>query len=153
MKYLSIILVLFIFFISCNNNRTNNQIVEIQIDTLDVYPVYYNCENVQDSAQSLNCMWNNLAFFYNFHLGKVYKEKIKEINDTVKLSLAIDTLGYLKIDKIDYQFEEDRQVLDTILKKITSIVPKIKPAEYQGKKVKFKFKQPIIFSSDNFISE
>ncbi len=153
MKTLSYFVAVLFVIISCNNPKNKRQVTYIQIDTIDVYPVYHDCSETADNETRLDCLWNNLAFFYNFHLGNVYKDRIKNINDTIKLNLKIDTLGYLKLEKIDYKNQENKMVLDSIIKSITSIVPKIKPAEYQGKKVNFKFKLPIIFSSEHFENE
>lgn len=144
-KLLFSVFILLLF--SCNNKKTSQQVIEIQVDTLESYPVYYECKAEKTPQDQMSCLTNNLSFFYAYHLSKTFHNKIKNRQDTVKLQLELDTLGYLGLNSITHTNKENLQRIDSVFQAITKMVPKIEPARAQGKKVFFKFNLPVILKN------
>ena len=144
-KFLFSVFILLLF--SCNNKKTGRQVIEIPVDSLENYPVYYECKDLVTPDKQLNCLMNNLSFFYAYHLSNTFHNKIKNRQDTVKLQLELDTLGYLGLKSITHTNKENLQRIDSMFQAITKMVPKIEPARAQGKKVFFKFNLPVILKN------
>ncbi len=147
MKKVIILLAVTLFF-SCNTNDVKNKkVTEIQIDTLDKFPVYYECKNIIGVQKQMDCLNNNLSFFYAYHLTKTFYDKIKNRQDTVKMHLELDTLGYLQLNSCSHSNRQNIQKVDSVLQAITKMVPKMEPALARGKKVFFKFNLPVILKN------
>ncbi len=141
-KLLFSVFILLLF--SCNNKKAGRQVTETSVDSLEKYPVYYECKDLVTPDEQLNCLTNNLSFFYAYHLSKTFHKQIKNRQDTIKLQLELDTLGYLGLHTITHTNKDNLQRIDSVFQAITKMVPKIEPARANGKKVFFKFNLPVI---------
>ena len=149
MKILVKTILVFIIIISCGKPNNHFKKNEILLENIDRYPRYYACKQDSTPQYLMQCLYDNLSFFYNYHLTNVYAKKIQDINDTVKLTLKIDTMGYIHLKNIKMNKTENIEMMDTIFNSITSIIPKIQPAEYKNKKVNFTFNLPFVFTKNS----
>ena len=108
MQYFKILLILLLTS-SCQYFETekistetfyNEELKAIDWKDVDQYPTFSNCEKLTEKATQKACFENTLSA----HLGQAFTKNnfkaIRELNDTIKLSLSIDNKGKLSITNI-----------------------------------------------------
>lgn len=117
----------------------------INLDTVDEFPSFQSCDSLEKEAQK-GCFFQILTDEVYTRLSTNDLTVTAEIQDTIQVSLQIDTLGIIKIDNIRKSELTSVQLpqLDSLLHKSIINLPKTSPAYKRGFPVTTKFVLPII---------
>ncbi len=119
----------------------------IQLDRVDLYPQFQGCKDEFEKSKQLACFQKKFSLFLAYHLKDTNQQKLQTIKDTAWASFKVDTLG--KIHFLQLKMSSDslaNQTQSAIFKKITRLLPKVKPAIYKDYPVNFEFKIPLLFN-------
>lgn len=114
-------------------------ISQVNTDTLDKYPVFPNCENLEITDLK-DCFEKTVRslLFSNFETPNIVtQEKYK---GTVTVLFEVDTEGNFKVIYTDAIYKELKEAVETTFKKF----PKITPSTYNGKPTYNQFTMPFI---------
>jgi len=143
-----ILFLLFIFTLnSCQQHKKKKIIVEeITLNSIDLFPQYPGCKNFYEQAEQLNCLQEKIGNFINYSIKKYYKKDLLQLQDSIWLTLNIDSKG--KTQFINLLQSGNEPITQTkyqqIFKQIAHKIPRLKPAVYHDKPVNFQFKIPIV---------
>ncbi|WP_046755201.1 hypothetical protein [Kordia jejudonensis] len=117
----------------------------INLDTVDEFPSFESCDHLEKEAQK-DCFFQTLTDQIYERLSVSNLVVSKNIHDTIQVSLHIDTLGIIQIEKIQKSSLTSAQLpaLDSILHESINSLPKAYPANKRGIQVATKFILPII---------
>ena len=103
-------------------------------DDSNLFPVFPNCENLS-VKQTEACFYSQLQDFVFSNFQVPDKLKTQNYKGTVKLLFEVDTTGSFKVQYVDAIYPE----LIAESKRIFGMLPKVKPATFQGRPVYSKY--------------
>ena len=150
MKIFKIIIAFTFLVFACKQPAKKKSVTvnNIEVQNIDIYPQYRTCPEDFEKEKQLECLMLKINNFITYHLNKKYQQNFIELKDTLWVKFEIDTLGHIHyINVIHFKDRLKDSIYNDIFKKISSKIPKIKPAIYQGRPVNFEFKIPIVNSN------
>jgi len=120
----------------------------IDWNAVDEYPSFSNCDAVSDKEPRRVCFETTLRNHVNTFLAKQNLVVSEDIEDTLKMRLAIDKTGALRILSIDSNPETQFQIpeIDSLMTLSLVSLPKIYPAIKRGQQVDTEFVLPVVIS-------
>jgi len=119
----------------------------VQLDRVDLYPQFPGCNNNFEKTAQLSCFQKKFSLFLSYSLKNHYQKELQLFKDTAWVSFNIDTIGkihFLRLKLSSDSLPKNSQI--AIFKKITYLLPKVKPAIYRDYPVNFKFEIPLLFN-------
>jgi hypothetical protein len=148
MKHILFFLASIFILFSCQQNEKKRKIVveEITLKSIDIYPQYSGCESFYDKASQLTCLQEKISNFIDYSIQKKYKNDLLELQDSIWVELAIDTIGNTHFIRLIHSDDKavNKAKFRHIFKQISQKIPMINPAVYHDKPVNFQFKIPIV---------
>jgi len=147
MRIKRLLLVSLLILSACKHTEKQaapEQVKEIIIDRIDLYPQYPGCEDFYEQEKQLECLIDKMNNFVNYMIEKKYQRQFSSLQDTLWVQFVIDTTGATLPAKIVSKENLNRSLFDSIFQDISRKIPRIKPAIYQDKPVNFAFKIPIV---------
>mgnify|MGYP005847107219 CR=1 FL=1 len=148
MKCLACIFIL-IFFWSCRqenfkkteaNEIAKKELENIKYNEVDQFPLFQSCDETVSRLAQKTCFEKQLHLFFKSYLDTLHYNNADD--DTINLSLSINTDGKLKLDSIS-----SKPSLTKTFKEIVEQSPKIYPAQKRGIPTKISFQLPIILTA------
>lgn len=155
--YRQFVYYLFLLFslTACNNsNKTDTDTSEnsnFKIDTVidftsvDVYPVFSECENYAEDTDQKECFRTTIARLLTEQLSQ-YEVKVKKrVNGTTWIDILIDQKGRTNLVNMNSppNIQEQIPQLDSIVNQCVNALPSIKPAVKRGLFVKSQYRMAI----------
>ena len=140
-------------YFSPTNATSNNKLQEIDtiIDytKIDVYPIFYDCEDFSEENDQKGCFEASLSKRLSELLNKNSLKVKKAVNDTTHIKLFIDNAGKAKILDINSPgvISQYLPSLDSVIRQIVVKLPKVKPAVKRGVFVKSQYKLSVIIKT------
>lgn len=148
-----------IFFTSCEyfspttvtteNAQWQNLDTVIDFTKVDVYPIFYDCEDYSEDNDQKACFEASLSRRLSEILNKNDLRVKKVVNDTTHIKLFIDNSGKAKVLDIDSSQNVGTELpqLDSIIKISVAELPTVKPAVKRGIFVNSQYKLAIIIKT------
>lgn len=144
---------LFIFF-SCEmvEKKESEETKKLSWSSEDEYPTIFECKNVVERKDRLNCFYEYLNKYLSDKLkNNQYFESIT-FNDSIMIKIIVDENGDVFPSEINFKYaKNDSEKIKSILYKVLDSVPRVLPAvktDY-GLKVKSQFVLPLILNIKN----
>ncbi|MCB0459656.1 MAG: hypothetical protein R2821_05100 [Flavobacteriaceae bacterium] len=147
-----------IFLVSCeyfSSTNSASQNADQQLDTIidlakvDVYPIFYDCEDYSEESDQKECFEASLSKRLSELLNKNDLKVKKVVNDTTYINLFIDNKGKASVVSINspQNVKEQLPQLDSIIENSVDSLQKIKPAVKRGILVNSQYKLAIIIKT------
>ena len=113
---------------------------------VDEYPTFSSCDTTSGKEQKRQCFENTLLEILNTNLSRQNIVVSKDVNDTIVLTITIDSKGNFKIDdlKISEFTKEQIPEIDSLLIRSFDSLPKIYPAIKRSQQVTTQFSLPVV---------
>ena len=111
-----------------------------QIDTVidyskvDVYPIFYDCEDYSEDNDQKKCFESSLSGRLSELLNKTDLKVRERVNETTNVKLFIDNSGKATVNDIfsTSKIKEQLPMLDSIIRASVATLPTVKPAVKRG---------------------
>ncbi|WP_299120368.1 hypothetical protein [uncultured Winogradskyella sp.] len=148
-------LLILVFATSCNYFEKKKvypeDLLEEELQTfnwneVDTYPTFSNCDSITAKEDNKICFQNTLVNNVNLFLENQNLAVSKDVNDTIRLKIIIDSNGILEVESIKIQPETIEEIpeIDSLLRQSLNGIPKIFPAIKRGQQVTTAFELPVI---------
>ena len=113
---------------------------------VDTYPTFEICDSSTTKLDRKVCFQNTLVSSVNTYLATQKIIVSKDVNDTIKIDIRIDSKGLLTVESIVVKPETTKQIpkIESLLKQSLKTIPKLYPAIKRGQQVKTAFQLPVI---------
>ncbi|GLB48470.1 hypothetical protein [Neptunitalea lumnitzerae] len=122
---------------------------EINMNDVDVYPLFQGCDETSTKTAQKNCFEAHLATYFSEIFNTSEVTVTEDITDTIYVYFIIDNTGNIQFQKAakSTQINTMFPQLDSLLKAKTATLPTVYPAQKTGIKVASKCKLPIIINT------
>lgn len=120
----------------------------INWNAVDEYPSFSSCDSVSEKAARRDCFHSTLLEHVNIYLAQQNLVASEDIEDTIRMKLAIDKRGQLSVISIHSKPETQKELpeIDSLLTESLETLPKIYPAIKRGQQVDTEFTLPIVIT-------
>ena len=138
-------------FFSCDmlEKKQNEKSEKLIWTSNDEYPTVFECENVAEAKDRLNCFYDYLYDYLSNNLKNKQVVKNIEFNDSIMIKIIVDKNGNVYASEINFKnLENNSEKIKSIIYDIIDSMPRVIPAvktDY-GVKVKSQFDLPIILN-------
>lgn len=132
-----------------SNNNLQSLDTLVDFTKIDVYPIFYDCEDYSEDNNQKECFEASLSKRLSKQLNK-HHLKVKEVvNDTTHINLFIDNAGKAKVVEITSPVRISKYLpnLDSIIRQSVAKLPTVKPAVKRGIFVKSQYSLSIIIKT------
>lgn len=128
----------------------NKELLEIDWNDVDNYPLFENCDETLTKTGQRECFENELLAHLTSTLNDFEFVFDSEIDPTVQVDFLVDKDGRISISAIVKDPEIDRQMpeFDSIIGQGLKNISTLAPALKRGIPVKAKFRIPILLKSN-----
>lgn len=132
---------------SNNNLQTLDTIVDFT--KIDVYPIFYDCEDYSEDDNQKECFEASLSKKLSEILNKNHLKVKEVINDTTHINLFIDNAGKANVVEITSPISISTYLpkLDSVIRQSVAKLPTVKPAVKRGIFVKSQYSLSIIIKT------
>ncbi len=147
--------VLLFLLAACNNFKksdidtaeNSNFKIDTIIDftTVDVYPVFSECENYAEDSDQKECFRSTISQLLTDELSQYEVTVKKRVNGTTWIDILIDQKGKTQLVNVNSppNIEEQIPKLDSIVNQCVNALPSIKPAVKRGLFVRSQYRMAI----------
>ncbi|TAI47176.1 hypothetical protein [Flagellimonas allohymeniacidonis] len=131
-------------------NMVNQELLEINWNDVDQYPLFEGCEEDLDKIAQRSCFESAMLGYFSESLEGLSFQVNKDMNDTIYVDFLIDEHGFIAVQNV----EEKESVLNEIanfntevsrrLNDLTTVAPALK----RGVPVSIRFRLPIILNTN-----
>lgn len=131
------------------NNMVNKELLEIDWNDVDQYPLFEGCEESLDKLAQRRCFEEAMLGYFSESLQGLRFQVNNDLNDTIYVDFLIDEHGFITVQNV----QEKESVLNEIsnfnsevsrrLNDLTTVAPALK----RGVPVSIKFRLPIVLNT------
>ena len=135
-----------------STSKSNLQVLDTVIDytSVDVYPIFSDCENYAESDDQKECFENSITEKLATLLSDIDLKVNKEVNDTTSIDILIDNTGKASLVNINSpkSILEELPNLESVVRKSINQLPTMKPALKRGMFVKSQYRLVIVVKTN-----
>ena len=129
-------------------SKSNLQVLDTVIDftSVDVYPIFSDCENYAESDDQKECFENSITEKLAELLSANDLKVNKEVNDTTSIDILVDNAGKASLVNIisPKSIQEELPNFESVVRKSIDQLPTMKPALKRGMFVKSQYRLVIV---------
>ncbi|MEX0314763.1 MAG: hypothetical protein AB3N18_11340 [Allomuricauda sp.] len=131
-------------------NRVNEELLAIDWNDVDQYPLFDDCDETVAKQVQQECFQTVILGYFSKALDSLQFQVDKDLNDTVYVHFIIDEHGFISVTEV----EENQAVLNEIEDFNTKIsnqlndLTTVRPALKRGIPVSLRFKLPIVLNTN-----
>ncbi|WP_299431970.1 hypothetical protein [uncultured Maribacter sp.] len=131
-------------------NLVNKELLEMDWNTIDNYPLFYTCDETATKEEQRICFENELISHFSETLKEFEFTIAPEVDSTAYVVFVIDKMGKIKVLNIekDPAIIEEMPEFDGVITQSLKNLPEIDPALKKGIPVATKFRIPIVLHSN-----
>ena len=152
-----LVILIGLLFVSCdyfdNKKVTSQDIIKQELQTInwsevDEYPSFSECDTISEKQERKFCFETTMLKYVNTYLSQQHIVVSEDIEDTIKIRLAISNAGKINVLDINAKPEtlEIIPEIDSLLRGSINALPKIFPAIKRGQQVHTEFVLPVVIS-------
>lgn len=148
------VVILLIFFISCDRSSSNTATVQnlkfldtvIDYSSVDVYPLFSECQEIDNKQAQKSCFESALTELLAEKLHSIDYQVKETVNDSSYVDLLINSNGKARVSAINSPtiIKDNLPQLDSIIKQSVDELPIVKPALKRGIPVKSQYKLAVV---------